>query len=101
MKFNAETKMLGFIETDFESAAEQSVEADISLPDYCPEIKRILKCTVTADILMIRQSLAVLQGLTEPPLLLLRLKKDTRQRSVPTVISARRIRRVIVKLCDL
>lgn len=56
MKFNAETKMLGFIETDFESAAEQSVEADISLPDYCPEIKRILKCTVTADILSVQSS---------------------------------------------
>ena len=56
MKFNAETKMLGFIETDFELAAEQSVEADISLPDYCPEIKRILKCTVTADILSVQSS---------------------------------------------
>ncbi len=56
MKFNAETKMLGFYETDFESTAEQSVEADISLPDYCPEIKRILKCTVTADILSVQNS---------------------------------------------
>ena len=53
---NIETKTLGFCETDFESTAEQSVEADISLPDYCPEIKRILKCTVTADILSVQCS---------------------------------------------
>ncbi len=30
--------------------AEQSIETDISLPDYCAEIKKILRCTVTPGI---------------------------------------------------
>ena len=46
MNLNCETMKLGFFETVYESAAEQSLDADISLPDYCPEIQRILKCTV-------------------------------------------------------
>ena len=47
MNLNCETTKLGFFETAYESVAEQSLDADISLPDYCPEIQRILKCTVT------------------------------------------------------
>ncbi len=31
----------------FENTSEQSVDGDITLPDYCPDIKRILKCMVT------------------------------------------------------
>lgn len=50
MNLNCETIKLGFCETVYESTAEQSIEADISLPDYCPEIQRILKCTVCPDI---------------------------------------------------
>ena len=46
MNLNCETMKLGFFETVYESAAEQSLDADISLPDYCPEIQRILKCSV-------------------------------------------------------
>lgn len=46
MNLNCETMKLGFYETVYESVAEQSLDADISLPDYCPEIQRILKCTV-------------------------------------------------------
>lgn len=50
MNYNSETKRLGFYETAYETTAEQSLEAEINLPDYCPEIRRILKCTVTANI---------------------------------------------------
>lgn len=50
MNLNCETMKLGFCETVYESAAEQSLDADISLPDYCPEIQRILKCTVCPEI---------------------------------------------------
>ncbi len=50
MNLNCETQKIGFCETLFESTAEQSLDADISLPDYCPEIQRILKCTVTPDV---------------------------------------------------
>lgn len=46
MNLNCETVKLGFYETVYETAAEQSLDADISLPDYCPEIQRILRCTV-------------------------------------------------------
>ena len=50
MNFNCETHKLGFGENVFESTAEQSLDADISLPDYCPEIQRILRCNVIANI---------------------------------------------------
>ncbi len=50
MNFNKETQKLGFFETVFESTAEQSLDADINLPDYCPEIQRILKCTVIPNL---------------------------------------------------
>ncbi len=50
MNLNCETQKIGFCETVYESTAEQSLDADISLPDYCPEIQRILKCTVSPEI---------------------------------------------------
>lgn len=50
MNLNCETQKIGFCETVYESTAEQSLDADISLPDYCPEIQRILKCTVCPEI---------------------------------------------------
>ncbi len=50
MNLNNETKKIGFCETVYEAAAEQSLDADITLPDYCPEIQRILKCTVNTGI---------------------------------------------------
>lgn len=56
MKFSTETKTLGFCENNYESTAEQSVEAELILPDYCPEIKRILKCSVSTDILSVQNS---------------------------------------------
>lgn len=31
-------------EVIFEGSAEQPVDLDINLPDYCPDISRILKC---------------------------------------------------------
>ncbi len=50
MNYNSITQRVGFSETVHESTAEQSLDADISLPDYCPEIRRILKCTVTPNV---------------------------------------------------
>ncbi len=50
MNLSNETMKIGFCETVLEAPAEQSLEADISLPDYCPEIQRILKCTVVPAI---------------------------------------------------
>lgn len=56
MNLNNETQKIGFCETVCESAAEQSLDADIALPDYCPEIQRILKCTVTAGITSVQNN---------------------------------------------
>lgn len=50
MNYNRDTRKIGFCETVYEATAEQSLEADINLPDYCPEIQRILKCSVIPNI---------------------------------------------------
>lgn len=50
MKFNNETQLVGLFENICDSTAEQSIDADINLPDYCPEIQRILKCNVIPNI---------------------------------------------------
>lgn len=50
MNFNSTTQRIGFIDTVHESTAEQSFDADIILPDYCPEISKILKCSVIPSI---------------------------------------------------
>lgn len=44
------TKSIGTEKIYFDGCAEQGVDCDISLPDYCPDIMRILKCTVQTDI---------------------------------------------------
>lgn len=56
MKFSSETKKLSFCETVFETTAEQSLEADITLPDYCPEIQKILRCNVVTNIISVQNS---------------------------------------------
>lgn len=50
MNFDVMNSNIGFCETVFDASAEQSVDADISLPDYCPDIQRILKCTVDTSV---------------------------------------------------
>ena len=37
-------------ETIFEGNPEQGFESDILLPDYCPDVRRILKCHVTPKV---------------------------------------------------
>ena len=39
----------------FEGACEQPVDCEILLPDYCPDISRILKCQITPKITSARQ----------------------------------------------
>lgn len=56
MNYNSITKKLGFCETVYETTSEQSLDADINLPDYCPEIQRILKCTVIPNITAVQNS---------------------------------------------
>lgn len=56
MNFNNDTKKLGFCDAVYETTAEQSLDADINLPDYCPEIQRILKCTVVPNVTGVQNS---------------------------------------------
>lgn len=37
-------------ETVYDGSVEQSLDCDLTLPDYCPVIQRILKCRVTPQI---------------------------------------------------
>ena len=37
--------------TIYSSSSEQAVDADLKLPDYCPDIQKILKCRVTPQIM--------------------------------------------------
>lgn len=37
----------------FEEAAEQQIESDITLPDYFPDIVRVIKCTLKANIVSV------------------------------------------------
>lgn len=50
MDFNVIEQAIGVNERIYEGAAEQAVDADITLPDYCPDIQRILKCMVCPRI---------------------------------------------------
>ena len=37
---------IGTAEVLYDNFAEQGIDCDISLPDYCPDIMRILRCSV-------------------------------------------------------
>lgn len=50
MSIELTTKNYGIEKVYFDGCCEQPVDSDISLPDYCPDIMRILKCTVQTDI---------------------------------------------------
>lgn len=46
MSIELTSRSIGLEETYFDNYIEQGVDCDITLPDYCPDIMRILKCTV-------------------------------------------------------
>ena len=46
MEYSVNKEMLGVCKTVFDGCLEQSVDLDFNLPDYCPDIQRILKCEV-------------------------------------------------------
>lgn len=56
MNYNTRYQKTGFCDTVYETTAEQSLDADISLPDYCPEIQRILKCTVIPNVTSVQNN---------------------------------------------
>ncbi len=51
MELKLKKNIFRISELMFENTSEQSVDGDITLPDYCPDIKRILKCMVTPCII--------------------------------------------------
>lgn len=50
MDFNMEKQGVNRMEIVYEASAEQPVDCDVTLPDYCPDIMRILRCTITPGI---------------------------------------------------
>lgn len=44
------TRNIGTSEIYYDNYVEQSVDCDVTLPDYCPDIMRIIKCTVSTSI---------------------------------------------------
>lgn len=50
MDYPLSKKTLSLSETVFEGSAEQPLDIDFTLPDYCPDIQRILKCQVYPKI---------------------------------------------------
>lgn len=56
MDYNVSEEMISVCETIFDGVLEQSVELDYLLPDYCPNVFKVLRCTVTPKILSERIS---------------------------------------------
>lgn len=52
MDYTVTKGKLNVMETVFDGCAEQPVDLDFSLPDYCPDMQRILKCQVKPQIHM-------------------------------------------------
>ncbi len=51
MALDYTTAEMGVCSDVFDGFAEQSVDGDITLPDYCPDVLRILKCTITPCVI--------------------------------------------------
>ena len=50
MEFNQENRNLSTPMAVLDTVAEQLADVDLTLPDYCPDIEKILKCTLTPKI---------------------------------------------------
>ena len=50
MEFNQDKHSLKTAVTVLDTVAEQLADVDLTLPDYCPDIDKILKCTLTPKI---------------------------------------------------
>lgn len=50
MEFNQENRSFCTPSTVLDTVAEQLADIDLTLPDYCPDIEKILKCTLTPKI---------------------------------------------------
>lgn len=50
MEYNLSKQSIGYCDKFLDTVNEQIVDADISLPDYCPDIEKILRCTLIPKI---------------------------------------------------
>ncbi len=50
MEFNVCTRELNTEQIVFEGRTEQAVDNDVALPDYCPDVTRILKCDIVPSV---------------------------------------------------
>lgn len=50
MEFNQENRSFCTPSVVLDTVAEQLADVDLNLPDYCPDIEKILKCTLTPKI---------------------------------------------------
>ena len=50
MSIELTTRSIGTKEIFYDDFVEQGVDCDITMPDYCPDIMRIIKCSLTAGI---------------------------------------------------
>ena len=50
MEFNQENRSFCTPSVVLDTVAEQLADVDLTLPDYCPDIEKILKCTLTPKI---------------------------------------------------
>lgn len=50
MEFNQDNRSFCTAVTVLDTVAEQLCDVDLTLPDYCPDIEKILKCTLTPKI---------------------------------------------------
>ncbi|MDR3313301.1 MAG: DUF3794 domain-containing protein [Oscillospiraceae bacterium] len=50
MELQRSTRNIGSIETVYDGKLEQAVDSDVTLPEYCPDILRILQCTIEPSI---------------------------------------------------
>ncbi len=56
MNFEFKKEELSTLKCAASSTAEQSIDLELNLPDYCSDIKRILKCNVTPSVNSLRRT---------------------------------------------
>ena len=52
MEYHLTKKSINTARCALDTAAEQAVDIDLTLPDYCPDVERILSCTLMPQIYM-------------------------------------------------
>lgn len=50
MEYTLKPQEIGCLQTILDTVSEQGVDMDITLPDYCPDIEKVLNCTFSPKI---------------------------------------------------